>query len=70
MCLIKITLNRNTSRGNKLDLAESREFIRIGILEGVQGYGCLLIYKDIHLNFTTHIVLSLVDSGGPASVQA
>lgn len=45
--LIKITLYRNTSRVNKLDLAETRgEFIRIGILEGVLGYG--LIYKVIH----------------------
>lgn len=56
---------------NKLDLAEARgEFIRIGILEGVQGFGRLLIYKVIHFNFGTHIVLSVVDSGGAANIQA
>lgn len=49
---------------------EQGEFIGIGILEGVQGYGCLLIYKIIHFNFTTHIVLTVVDSGGAANVQA
>lgn len=39
-------------------------------LEGVQGYGCMLIYKIIHFNFSTHIVLTVVDSGGAANVQA
>lgn len=53
---------------NKLDLAETRgEFIRIGILEGVQGYD--RIYKDIQFNFTTRIVLSVIDSGGAANIQ-
>lgn len=53
---------------NKLDLAETRgEFIRIGILEGVQGYG--RIYKDIQFNFATRIVLSVIDSGGAANIQ-
>lgn len=71
MFLIRITLYRNTSRVNKLDLAETRgKFIKIGILEGVQGYGCLLVYKVIHFNFSTHIVLSVVDSGEADDDQA
>lgn len=54
---------------NKLDLAETRPgFIRIGILEGVQGYG--YIYKVIQFNLATHIVLSVIDSGGAANIQA
>lgn len=32
--------------------------------------GYSLIYKVIHFNFTTHIVLSVVDSGEAANVEA
>lgn len=60
---------RNTSGENKLDLAGTRgEFIGIGILEGVQGYGH--IHKVNQVNFTAHIVLSVIGSGGAANIQA
>lgn len=54
---------------HKLDLAETRgEFFRIGILEGVLGYGCLRIYKVNHFNLP--ILFCLLLTGGAAKVQA
>lgn len=51
---------------NKLGLAKSRgEFIRIGILEGVLGYGCMLIYKVNRFNLLILFCLLLTLVGLP-----
>lgn len=66
--LIKITLQKH-KRSEQIRLGRDQgEFIGIGILEGVQGYGH--IYKVNQFNFTTHIVLSVIGSGGAANIQA